>query len=756
MIETNIRIVNPGAELYLDTRYALLEAQDSSPKLAQQACNALRRRHRLAAVPCPDMPVILVVTQDPIQSVILQGDDWSIEVRDGEETRHLCFANPEEASVIAELVWRCMLIHIERTDLWRIRSLHIWYQPEPFKVVKDIAAYRGYKISTIPIQSVGVGISVDIVTAFFTTQTVADFFRDDIPEQEQRRQQERFKFLSRRQHGRKGTLLYDLDQSKHDCYFEEYLQNVTCATTGKRRISGCDYESLLDYYQKEYPHLRVDADEPVASVSFRGLDYPQPVPARRLRLRAMNESLPKKLNQVSKIPPDDRCALISKFWNSLGNYPLGRGKPGVSSRFWRPGNGQVKRIKPPDLAFADRQVVLAPTNGSLKQRREYYRQRLALLNKYGCIEVPPRVPRTIHIAVPEKTRNEVSARLAADITERLSNWAKKQINHRLVTYSSLNDAFARLLLETSSGVVVFVFEDEDPATYFTVSFELKRWRVKRITYNNLNSAFTELQSSGNIRSWRSFIEMNALDILQQMDCVPWKVANQLNYEAQLAIDVGWDRQYFALSLLICRSQSGNPKFWLGTAVQHKSDKGQGRETINETILSDEIVRLFERARGLNFDPLRSVLVLRDGRECGQELDGIASAKEELVRSRILEKEAKMDVIDVHKRSLKGIRLWDKSPEGVVEQIPEGSVVFLDKHTVIMANTGAPTLHQGTAEPIMLIGHDGVDMADVATDVSAATQFNWSNPRVAQRLPIEFKQTDDELKKKAAQEIRRVQ
>ena len=755
MTETNIRIVNPGTELSLDTRYAQIEAQDSSPDLAERACSVLRTRYRLAAVPCPGMPGILVATQDPIQSVTLQGDDWSIEVRDGGETRHLRFANPEDTQILAELVWRCMLTQIERTDLWRIRSLHNWYQPESFEVVKDIAAYRRYEISTIPIESVGVGISVDIGTAFFTTQTVADFFRNDISEQGQQRQKERFKFLSQRQQGQKGTLLYSLNQSKHDCYFEKYLQGITCATTGKRRIRGRDYESLLDYYRQKYPSLQVDADAPVASVSFRGLDYAQPVAARRLRLRVMNEALPRELKQVDKIPPDDRCALISGFWKLLGDYPLGRGKPGVRPRFWQPRNGRAMHIKPPDLLFAGQQVVSAPRNESIEEWEKYYRLRHTILNKEGCLEIPPRIPRTIYIAVPEKTREAVSARLAEDITARLSSWTKKQIDHRLVTYSDLDDAFSRLLLETRPGVVVFVFEDEEPATYFEISFRLERWRVKRITYNNLNAAFTGLQSSRNTRGWRSLIEMSALDVLQQMDCVPWKLADQLSYEAQLAIDVGWDRRYFALSLLICRPRSGSPQFWLGTAVRNKSDKGQGHETINEIILRDEIVRLFQKSKGLSFDPLRSVLVLRDGRKCGQELAGIASAKSELIRSKILEDQARMDVVDVHKSSLKGIRLWYRNREGSVRQILEGSAVFLDEHTVIMANTGAPTLRQGTAEPIMLVGSSGVDMVDVATDVSAATQLNWSNPRVAQRLPTELKQTDDELKKKAAQEIRRV-
>ncbi len=86
--------------------------------------------------------------------------------------------------------------------------------------------------------------------------------------------------------------------------------------------------------------------------------------------------------------------------------------------------------------------------------------------------------------------------------------------------------------------------------------------------------------------------------------------------------------------------------------------------------------------------------------------------------------------------------------------PEGTAVFFDKRTVILTNTGAATLHQGTAEPIMLVAHgDHIDMVSIATAVHATTHLNWSSPNVAQRLPLELKRTDEELQKRVAQEIR---
>jgi len=150
------------------------------------------------------------------------------------------------------------------------------------------------------------------------------------------------------------------------------------------------------------------------------------------------------------------------------------------------------------------------------------------------------------------------------------------------------------------------------------------------------------------------------------------------------------------------------------------------------------------------------LVLRDGRDCGRELEGINSAKENLIQMGFLYKDAQMDLVDVYKHTVKGIRLWDISREGFAQNVLEGTAILLNNKTIIIANTGLATLHQGTADPIMFVTRqDGIDMVKVAEDVFSATQFNWSSPGIAQRLPIVLKRTDDQLEKRMAQEIRRI-
>lgn len=63
MIETNIRIVKPGPNFYLNTRCATVLAQDLSPDLLEKACSSLRYRYKLPAVPSHRTGKIIVATQ---------------------------------------------------------------------------------------------------------------------------------------------------------------------------------------------------------------------------------------------------------------------------------------------------------------------------------------------------------------------------------------------------------------------------------------------------------------------------------------------------------------------------------------------------------------------------------------------------------------------------------------------------------------------------------------------------------------------
>ena len=762
MIETNIRIVEPGIELTLPTRCAKVKTLAPSAKMLEKVCNQFANRN-LAAVYCPQRQQILVLTPNLISQFVVKDDkeNWIVEIVDGGKNQNLQFSQSKnDALLLALLIERQITIEIKRrSKMQTFDSPRIFQATRPFKTAAGIDAYRRFEVSAIPIEGVGVGISVEISTAFFTHSTIADIFRDDIPDHEQQRLQEDFESLSQRQRGQKGTLLYDLENKQRKCYFDKFLQGITCTTTGSLYVNRQTYSSLFEYYQHNQPQLKIDPNDSVAMVSFKGMNQPQPVAAKLLRLRVMNESLPRSLKQVDKIAPKERRRLISGFWQSVGSNPLGRAKLLISQHFWCPEEKQIINLLPPTLQFSDGATLPAPQRRDYRKFQEHYRPRIRLLHKVGCLDVPILMQRVVHFAIPKKASQEMRGCLIRDITENLRQLTKIPITSEPLLYDSLDDVFSKLKHHPNPGTIVFIFDEETPETYYTVSHQLSNWRVKRITFKELTNQFGRFKSTGNHggkqpfraeRGWKSFIEMTTLDVLQQMDCILWDLKDEPTYDAHLAIDVGRDERHFALSLL-----TFHPSLHIWTVVKPKTDVK--KETINGTILCEEVVELCNKVSQRNdFQPLRSLLVLRDGHECGGELEAIYTAKQELRKRKFFTEEVIVDVVDFHKSIAKNLRFWEKMEGNVVEQILEGEAVFLDYRTVVLTTTGAPTRYQGTAAPVMLVSQsENTNMVRVTKAVYASTHLNFSNPNVAQRLPLELKRTDDELKSRDSQEIRRI-
>lgn len=575
-IETNIRIVEPAKDLYLWTRCAKITTLNYSPKMLEKVCNRLAGWN-LAAVYCPRREQILVFTKGRVPSLEVKEENWIIQVEDGGINQMLQFSRSEnDASLLAQLIERHILIQIKhRLEMQTVDSPRIFQEIKPFKTVEDIDVHRRFEVSAIAIEDVGVGISVDVSMAFFTHKTVADVFRCDIPSHKQQRLQEDFESLRQRQDRQKGTLLYDLRNRQMKCYFDKALQGMTCVTIGPLFVKGQTYSSLFEYYRQNYPHLEIFADDSVVMVSFKGIDQPQPVAAKLLRLRVMNDLLPGSLKRIDKLAPYKRAGLISDFWEDLGNDLFVTGKPYVARDFWQPSSEKIINLLPPGLQFSDGAILPPLQRRDHKEFQGHYHQRSNLLHKNGCLGVPVMMESTVHFAIPNKAGEEMRGPLLMDITEHLKQLTKEHITPQLVTYDELDEVFSELNHNFNPGIVVFVFDDESPETYYNVAHELPDWRVKRITFRELKNKFDQLKSTENYRgserskaekNWTSFTEMIALDVLQQMDCVFWGFKDTLDYDAHLAIDVGRERRHFALSLLIL-----HPSLRIRTVVEEKYD-----------------------------------------------------------------------------------------------------------------------------------------------------------------------------------------
>jgi hypothetical protein len=768
VLETNIRLVLPGQDLYVWVRQAEVKGADVSPDLLERACGTLRNRHGLAAVPLPGpSATLLVATNRPITPILLEDDSWEIEVVDAQQPSWLLrFGSADGPPLLPHLIERALEVRLAtRADLWRFDSPRIWYEARPFATRDGIAAYRRFEISALAIDGEGIGVAVDVGTAFFTEESLAYFFDPSVPARERLRREAQFCELTRRQEGQKGTLLYDNGRSRMKCYFEGAPSGVTCATTGRIRFRGQSYDSLLDYYRAKYPDLAIDPDAPAARVSFQFLDRAQYVDATRVRVRVMNENVPKSLSQVDKIAPHTRRELIQQFWQRLGAKPLGVIAPGMHREFWQPRADRVTHLPMPTLIFGKGRRLESPSVYSAAAYKDHFRQRRQYLEQSGCYSTPPMMTRVVYCAYPDHLDEQAAHQLASDVAAAIAKSSGVCVSTSLIAYKDIPDAIAQLRAADKNGIVLFVLNSE-PAAYHEVAFQLGEWRIKRVTERTLTHHYRQFVdgawdrqansmrlSLGRTR-WRSFIGLCAFDALQLLDTVPFRVEQVGSYEAHLVIDVGHDRRHFALSLLIARPEGNSPTFRIVTHVEPKAD--HQHEQINARVLRDQIVELVQATLRRPCDPLASILVLRDGLLGQQEIQGIDQALVRLAQLGKVVTDARVDLVELRKDTLKGLRMWDVGGNGIISNPLEGTLVRLDTKTALMTATGAATLHQGTAEPILIVGNGRCTcVADAAHAAFTGAQLNWSNPTVAQRLHIALRRTDEELTARAAQEIRRL-
>lgn len=768
MLETNIRIVRPGTNLYVCTRVARVTGSDLTPDVLQRACGMLQHRHGLAAIPIAGAePSLLVATQRPIAPVHFEGEDWDVDVADADEpARRLTFADPDGPDLLAKLLERTLLIQVaHQNGLWNLDSPRIWYEAEPTRTDYGIAAYRRYEIAALPIEGVGVGLVVDVGTAFFSVESLAYYFDPTASDEEQRRRKRLFEQLSGRQASQKGTLLYDNGRSRLKCYFESAPQGVTCATTGRIRAKGLSYPSLSEYYRAVYPALIVAADARAVRVSFPGISRPQFVAAERVRLRVMNDDVPDALGSVARIKPRDRRDLIEQFWSRLGARLLGSVAPGMQGGFWYPDTARTTRLSLPDLVFGQGVRLRAPTVASAETYRSNYRQRQECIEEAGCHNVPMAMTRTLHCAFPRYISEAACRRLARDVADAVGGATGIPVVAELICYDYVADAVEKLKATGRKGIVLFILNNE-PAAYHEAAYHLPGWRLKRVTERTLDTHYGYIEKgmwdkqkqtmnpARGRRRWQDFVTLNALDVLQLLDVVPFGIEQIGAYEAQVAIDVGHDRRHFALSLLIARAGGRSPAFRVVSHVHPKTD--HQHETINATMLADQLVALLDAALPTGSTALESLVVLRDGRLLGAEVSGIDAAIARLVAAGRLSPAARIDLAELHKDTLKSLRVWEIDATGTVDNALEGSMVRLNDHTALVVGTGAATLTQGTSEPYLIVGNGRCSsVTDVAASAHAGAQLNWSSPRVAQRLPFTLKRTDEELRTRAAQEIRRL-
>lgn len=767
-METGMRIVKGGNRLTLRTKRIVLTGEALGPDEVQLVCSEIGKRYGIAAVPYVNgnsrEVLIPFTTTLPTGPILVK--EWLITPEYKGENIDLSFAKGNrDKQLIADLYKRAFLLQCKRnckSHFWTLDSPRILYQTTPFFRDQEypVIGFRRFEISELILEE-GLAFSVGVSTSFFSSRSALDFI--------QRNETDLFNHLTNRQKEQKGTLLYKgPNGGRTKCWFVKFAPDKNLSTTPKFKEKETEYASAYDYYNRKFPAFDVKPDDKVAIVSFPGMDKDVYVPAKCIFPRIFNNSLPNRLVNLDKINPSEKRELLVEFWNKVGNNPFGFTNQGLEDGFFCAPKEKIGMIVPPALIFGQNKILEKPDRSTQLTYKQYYKDKKKMLDKHGCYYIPPTLTGSkLYFAFPKSIGNDLQKKFSADILKYFNQITRGEVELDVVTLPAFENylqATVALKKDYEPGTVLFVFEDEDPATYSLIDYELKGWGIKRATSgvmlqkdNRLNKAKSNLNSQPYEkakRDWESYIEMIVLDMIQQMNCIPYIVPAELfNYDMQVVLDVSEDYSHFCISGMFF--SQGMPMPILPCNTFRKTDNKM--ETINAEILKDELVKLFNSLkRQISRYGAHRVLFLRDGKDCKNEFDSIKNAMEELIATGVLPNNTVFDFVEYHKKTRKDIRFWDMDDMGNAANVLEGTFMFIRPDVVTLATTGNGTLTQAMPDPVTVINkYTQANMINVIKDLMYGAQLNYSSPKVAQKLTLPAKRADDELAQKRAQEIKRL-
>lgn len=711
---------------------------------------------------------ILVLGKKKLPVDQLRDKEWRADLHDGGKELRLRQNSEDDQQVFADLLERCLVVAFEQTsDYWRLsRPLRNWYSNDPIDRVDGVEVMPRMSFSTVRLGDPGVGIAFDAGYLNRTELTVADFFDPTLNPSERTRRRRDFDRFRNRAERRKGTLLYTTgEQVVPVCYFERFGDRVTCGTTGP----VLRHSSLFDYCQERYPKLDLEPEDLVAYVSFPGLHHPVPVPAKWLRLRVMadeEQSFP-GLGQYKTLPPDQRQEAAIKGWEMCREVVERLMSCKAETSLWSPPEDRCELLPCPELQFGRGRTVAAPREATGAEYSRYFRERLEKLKEGGLFHYSVAVERKLFLVTPKTGNgwtNELQTGFVADFGKVIQDITGARFSITEVREDDpdrIIEKLAKIADDQGEATTVIVFDERtaNGASYYLLAHGLKGWNLKRLTRGQVVRKWEARQRGRSPedrrkadRRWLDMVTLSVIDTLDQMEAIPWRIADW-PYEACLAIDVGEGGRHFAMSLLICRAGGQKPSF---ARISESWPKGDHqRETINPVILRDKIVQLFDAYQEQGFTPLKSLLILRDGRLCGEEEGALREAIDRLQQKNRLAQDVTADFVEVHKKTVKNLRMWLPHSQSRVNVL-EGQAIYLDGEAALLSCTGSTTLSRTvTADPCLLMVRQGKDVRRAARAFFALSQLNYSSPSKAQRYAHPIRETDSRLQQRMAEDMRGV-
>lgn len=461
-METSIKLVEGGQNLILKVKRILLRGESLEAAQMQTVCSEIGKRYKIPAVPFTinGQQEILIPATYSLPTHAFSVNEWIVTPSDVLDSFVLDYKKNSSRQLIADLYKRALLLNCKE-PFWTLDSPRILYERCRFREIDGVAVVRRFEVSEVLLEE-GLGISVGLTTAFFSIYSILELYNQGgftLIDQ-----------ITNRQKEQQGTLMYKGPKGGYTkCYFEKNGFGKKLSETPSFTEGGVEYANAYDYYKRKYPNYKVNADDKASMVSFPGLPRQVYVAAKYFFPRIFNSQLEGELQNIDKIGTDEKRNYLQKnFWSLLGDNPFGSGFSRIERNFFIPPPEKTGIIPMPGIIVGKNVIVPPPTGKDAKAYKDHFRSRKQYLDKYGCFHVPVTLSGSkIYFAFPESVSKEVQQRYVNDITAYLKRLFRNEIELDVIIlppYKTYLQVTVSLKNDYEDGMVVFVFDDTNPAT----------------------------------------------------------------------------------------------------------------------------------------------------------------------------------------------------------------------------------------------------------------------------------------------------
>jgi len=222
---------------------------------------------------------------------------------------------------------------------------------------------------------------------------------------------------------------------------------------------------------------------------------------------------------------------------------------------------------------------------------------------------------------------------------------------------------------------------------------------------------------------------------------PFVLADRLHADITIGIDI----KNNTCGLLVVGRYGADIRPFLKTSRQ--------REQLQPSQVKKYLCEVLRDEAAATDEPIRTIVIHRDGTLWPSELEGIQQAIAELKQEGIIPLNATLTVLEIAKSSPAPLRLYGvtdgPNSRPWIENAEVGDCYIVNDTEAYLCTTGQPFLRQGTARPLHIKRVAGpLPLLHCLEDLYALSALAWTQPEGCTRYPITLKLNDRYLRDEA--------